>query len=64
MGAGQLLTAAAKLRAIPQDAVRPLRYAVSVANRAVHGEPVEVEQALEALESAETGLSLIAHWQE
>jgi hypothetical protein len=59
LGAGQLITSAARRDLIPPEAVAPLRYAVGIANRAVHGEPVEVGIALEAIDAAEAGLAMI-----
>ncbi len=59
MGAGQLISAAGRLGAVPEGVMPPLRYAVSVANKAIHGEPVEVAEALEAVESADYGLSQV-----
>lgn len=59
MGAGQLITAAVRIGALPQEVVPQLRYAVNVANKAIHGEPVELDIALEAVDSADFGLRRI-----
>lgn len=56
MGAGQLISAAARIGVLPPEVVPQLRYAVGVANRAIHGEPVDVAIALEAVDSADYGL--------
>lgn len=48
MAAGQMLAAAAKEGAVPPEAVEPLRYAISVANKAVHCEDVPAGAAVES----------------
>ncbi|MFD7160031.1 hypothetical protein ACFV9C_35955 [Kribbella sp. NPDC059898] len=60
MGAGQLIGAAAQLGALSEDAAGSLRYAVKVANRAIHGEPVDPDEALRAIDSADYGLRLVS----
>jgi hypothetical protein len=59
-GAGALISRAAHDGVLPQEAVPALRYAVSVANSAIHGEPVPTDVALEALASARAGLGVLA----
>lgn len=49
MAAGQMLAVAAKQGAIPPESASPLRYALSVANRAVHGEEISADSAVEAV---------------
>lgn len=49
LAAGQLIAVAAKRGVIPRDAPDTLRYAISVANRAVHGEDVPPDVAVEAI---------------
>lgn len=59
MGAGQLISAAERVGSLPRGVVPQLRYAVGVANKAIHGEPVDVGVALEALQSADYALQHI-----
>jgi hypothetical protein len=61
MGAGSLLNRLAKERLIPENAVSHLQYAITVANRGIHGIDVTVDEAQEALRSAAFGLSLLEH---
>lgn len=49
MAAGQMLAVAAKEGVVPPESVAPLRYAISVANKAVHGEDVSADSAVEAI---------------
>lgn len=56
MGAGQLITAAERSGSLSGEVVPQLRYAVNVANKAIHGEPVGVDVALEAVQSADDAL--------
>jgi hypothetical protein len=49
MAAGQMLAVAAKEGVVPSEAVEPLRYAISVANKAVHGEDVPAGAAVESI---------------
>lgn len=60
MGTGQLISAAEKVGLVPGDVLPQLRYAVGVANKAIHGEPVDVGVALEAVDSADYALRRIA----
>jgi hypothetical protein len=48
-GAGQILADLQRREVIPSDLARALRYVIDVANRGVHGEPVDPSQADEAL---------------
>jgi len=59
IGAGQLLKELIKLELVRPDAVVYLKYAISVANRGVHGVDVSVGEALEALWAASSGLELL-----
>jgi hypothetical protein len=56
-GAGQLLQLLRRAQAIPEESVGLLRYAIDVANKAIHGEPVSLAQAEEALETASRALA-------
>lgn len=49
IGAGQLVNLAARRGLVSSDMQSQLRYAVHVANRAIHGEPVSSGEAEEAL---------------
>lgn len=49
MAAGQLLAVAVKQGVVPADLASSIRYAISVANRAVHGEEVPPDAAVEAI---------------
>ncbi|WP_019180275.1 hypothetical protein [Microbacterium yannicii] len=49
MAAGQMLAVATKQGAISPESASPLRYALSVANRAVHGEEISADSAVEAI---------------
>src|SRR4051812_35090489 len=56
-GAGQLLRALERAEAAPPEVVQPLRYAVDVANRAIHGEDVSPGLAEEAFYTADRALA-------
>ncbi len=56
---GQMLRMAERHEVLSSDGVRLLRFAVSIANRAVHGEAVTREEAREAFDAAVRGLSSI-----
>ncbi len=56
-GAGRLLTVLENAEGLPSNAPGPLRYAIDIANRAVHGEPVPLAQADEAIHTAAHALS-------
>jgi hypothetical protein len=55
-GAGRLLTMLESTQGLPSSASGPLRYAIEVANKAVHGEPVPLAQADEAIHTAARAL--------
>lgn len=57
MGPGQLLSRLAAAGVIPPAAAEALHRAISICNRAVHGEPVSGEEAEEALALAADGLA-------
>lgn len=58
-GAGQLLRTLKERNIIPVDAQRHLQYAISVANKGVHGIDVVGNEAVEAFEHAAYGLARI-----
>jgi tetratricopeptide (TPR) repeat protein len=58
-GAGRMLSILDRAHGIPDEAAAPLRYAVDVANRAVHGEDVSPGLAYEAFDAAESAFRLI-----
>lgn len=62
-GAGRMLSILDRHHGVPDDAAGPLRYAVNIANRAVHGEDVSPGLAFEAFDSAETALRQIGGFQ-
>jgi hypothetical protein len=57
-GAGRLLSVLVNAQGLPPNAAGPLRYAIEVANKAVHGEPVPLAPADEAIYTAAHALGL------
>lgn len=57
MGPGQLLSRLAAAGVVPPTGAEALHRAISICNRAVHGEPVSGEEAEEALALAADGLA-------
>jgi hypothetical protein len=62
MGAGQLISRVEKSGHLAPEAAHHLRYAVQVANRAVHGDEIDVGVALEAMDSADYALGRISRY--
>jgi hypothetical protein len=58
-GAGRLLADLDRREQIPKDVAQGLRYVIDVANRGVHGEPVDPSQADEALFVAKSAFSTL-----
>jgi hypothetical protein len=56
-GAGRLLQALQRAHVVTEENAGPLRYAIDVANKAIHGEPVSVEQADDAVYAASRALA-------
>jgi hypothetical protein len=56
VGAGGLLAALARSGGLSEEAVGPLKYAIDVANRAIHGEDIPPGVAYEAFEATESAL--------
>lgn len=59
-GAGRLLESLARAERLDPAAIGPLRYAISVANRAIHGEPVDPDTAQAAVMEGLFGLEMIS----
>lgn len=57
-GVGRLLEELDNAEGLPPNAHGPLRYAIHVANRAVHGKPISLAQADEAVHTAAQALGL------
>ena len=59
-GAGRLLRTLEDAKAVPSEVAGPLRYAIEVANKAIHGEDVSPGLAEEALYSADRAMRQLA----
>ena len=59
VGAGRVLGILWKKEMIPPDVARNLQYAITVANKGVHGEDVTADEALEAFLHAEHALQIL-----
>ncbi|WP_435744726.1 hypothetical protein [Microbacterium sp. PMB16] len=61
VGAGRLIALASKQGVLPAHIAANLRYPISIANAAVHGEDVSPDNALEAIRIMDKVLNEIAH---
>jgi hypothetical protein len=57
LSAGQLLHMLSSKEVISEDIFEEFRYAITIANRAIHGEDISLEEARQAVSYAAMGFS-------